>query len=380
MGRLGTVLRSWLVIWGLAVPALAVAQGQTSPQEKAPAAAAAPNPKDAKPEKPLAKVRIVATGGTIAGSQGNAQQYGYKSGAFKVEDLIKSVPNVDKLASLSGEQVVNIGSQDMNDAVWLKLAARVNALLASPDVDGVVVTHGTDTMEETAYFLDLVVKSDKPVVLVGSMRPATAISADGPGNIYNAVAVAADPNAKGRGVLVAINDEIHAARNVTKMNTTNVETFQSPNRGAVGVVHTGDINWFERMDKRHTTQSEFSVAGLEKLPRVDILYAHANMSPDLIEAAVKNGAKGLVIAGVGDGNMTQQAIDTLAKLAKKGIVVVRSSRVPTGLVLRNNEINDDSMGFVASGEFNPPKARVLLQLALTQTTDPHKVQAAFDSY
>ncbi|TQF15993.1 type II asparaginase [Myxococcus llanfairpwllgwyngyllgogerychwyrndrobwllllantysiliogogogochensis] len=333
-----------------------------------------------KASEDLASVRILATGGTIAGAQANPQGYGYKSGAFKVEDLIKAVPNLDKVAKLTGEQVANIGSQDMNDSVWLKLAKRTNELLASPDVDAVVVTHGTDTLEETAYFLDLVVKSDKPVVLVGSMRPATAISADGPGNLYNAVAVAASPEAKGRGVLIVINDEIHTARNVTKTNTTNVETFRSPNRGPAGVVNTGDVHWFERMDKKHTVDSEFSVTGKDTLPRVDILYAHANMSPDLIDSAVKNGAKGLVIAGVGDGNMTQPALDTLAKHVKRGLVVVRSTRLPSGLVLRNNEINDDQKGFVASGELNPAKSRVLLQLALLETKDPTKVQRMFEEY
>ncbi|MCE9671186.1 type II asparaginase [Myxococcus stipitatus] len=328
-----------------------------------------------------AAVRIVATGGTIAGAQGTPQGYGYKAGSFKVEDLIKGVPNLDKLARLSGEQVVNIGSQDMNDAVWLKLAKRTNELLASPDVDAVVITHGTDTLEETAYFLDLVVKSDKPVVLVGSMRPATATSADGPGNLYNAVAVAADPEARGRGVLVVLNDEIHSARNVTKTNTTNVETFRSTNRGPSGVVNTGKVSWFERMDdKKHTTESEFSVADQQRLPRVDILYAHANMSPDLIDSAVRNGAQGIVIAGVGDGNMTQPAMDTLAKAVKKGVVVVRSTRLPSGLVLRNNEINDDQKGFVASGELNPAKSRVLLQLALLETKDPRRVQKLFEEY
>ncbi len=237
-------------------------------------------------------IKILATGGTIAGAQANAQSYGYKSGSFKVEDLINAVPQLKELADLSGEQVANIGSQDMNDAVWLKLAQRVNEVLADRDVDGVVITHGTDTMEETAFFLDLVVKSDKPVVLVGSMRPATAISADGPANLYNAVAVAASPGAKGRGVLVVLNDEIHAARNVTKTNTTSVDTFKSPNRGPVGLVHTGQIAWFEQMDRRHTTKSEFDVAGRTQLPRVDIIYAHANMSPDLIDAAVKGGRQG----------------------------------------------------------------------------------------
>jgi L-asparaginase len=325
-------------------------------------------------------IRILATGGTIAGAQANAQSYGYKSGTFKVEDLISAVPQLKEIADLGGEQVANIGSQDMNDEVWLKLAKRVNALLAQPDVDGIVITHGTDTLEETAFFLDLAVKSEKPVVMVGSMRPATAVSADGPGNLYNAVAVAASPGARGRGVLVALNDEIHSARNVTKTDTTNVDTFKSINRGPTGLVHTGKIAWFERMDRRHTSQSEFSVQGREQLPRVDILYAHANMSPDLIDAAVKDGAKGLVIAGVGDGNMTQQAIAALSRAAKAGVVVVRSTRLAGGLVLRNNEVNDDQLGFAASGEFTAPKARVLLQLGLTKSNDVKQIQRMFNEY
>jgi L-asparaginase len=322
-------------------------------------------------------VRILATGGTIAGAQGAGQTYGYKSGSFKVDDLIAAVPKIKDLADLTGEQVANIGSQDMNDAVWLKLSKRVNEVLGGRDVDSVVITHGTDTMEETAFFLDLTTKGDKPVVLVGSMRPATAISADGPANLYNAVSVAASPGARGRGVLVVLNDEVHAARNVTKTDTTSVQTFKSPNRGPVGLVHTAQIAWFEKMDRR---RGSFDVTSLSALPRVDILYAHANMSPDLIQASVKAGAKGLVIAGVGDGNMTQPALDAVSAAAKAGVVVVRSTRLPEGLVLRNNEVNDDKMGFVASGEFTAPKARVLLQLALTKTNDVKAIQQMFDQY
>jgi L-asparaginase len=332
------------------------------------------------PTQHKANIVIVATGGTIAGAQASAKSYGYTSGTFDVKDLIKAVPNLDTLANITGEQLVNIGSQDMNDQVWLRLAKRVNQLLAQPDVDGIVITHGTDTMEETAYFLDLVTKSNKPVVLVGSMRPATAVSADGPGNLYNAVAVAADKAAFGRGVMVVVNDEIHTARDVVKTNTTSVETFESPNRGAAGLVHTGKINWFEASGKRHTTKTEFSVAGHASLPRVDIIYAHANMSPDLIDAAVANGAKGIVVAGVGDGNMTEGALKACEAARAKGVVVVRSTRLVSGLVLRNNEVNDDEKGFVASGEFNPQKSRVLLQLALTKTDEPRAIQFMFDEY
>jgi len=328
----------------------------------------------------LPRIRVLATGGTIAGAQASATDYGYKSGAYDVNSLINAVPNLGKLAVITGEQVANIGSQDMNDEVWLKLAKRVNESLASADVDGVLITHGTDTLEETSYFLTLVVKSDKPVVMVGSMRPATAISADGPGNIYNGVAVAADPRAKGKGTLVLLNDQFHYARNVVKTDTTSVQTFASLNRGPAGLVHTGTVEWFEPMDRKIGAATEFSVDGLTQLPRVDIIYAHANMSADLIDAAVRNGAKGIVVAGVGDGNMTTPALEALKKAAKQGIVVVRSTRLPMGLTLRNNEVNDDEMGFVASGELNPPKSRVLLQLALTKTKDPVQIQKMFYEY
>jgi L-asparaginase len=328
----------------------------------------------------LPRVKVLATGGTIAGAQASATDYGYKSGAYDVKTLISAVPNLDKLAQISGEQVANIGSQDMNDAVWLQLAKRLDEVLKSNDTDAALITHGTDTLEETSYFLSLVTKSAKPVVMVGSMRPATATSADGPANIYNGVAAAIDPGARGRGVLVSLNDEIHYARNVVKTNTTSLQTFASLNRGPAGLVHTGKVIWFQPMDKKQGASSEFSVAGLEKLPRVDILYAHANMSPDLVDAAIAKGAQGLVIAGVGDGNMTSPALDALAKAAKNGVVVVRSTRLPMGVVLRNNEVNDDQLGMVASGELNPPKSRVLLQLALTKTKDPKAIQQMFYSY
>ncbi len=181
-------------------------------------------------------------------------------------------------------------------------------------------------------------------------------------------------------MLVALNDEIHYARNVVKTDTTSVQTFKSLNRGPAGVVHTGKVEWFQPMDKKQGPATEFSVDGLDKLPRVDVIYAHANMSADLIDAAVANGAQGLVIAGVGDGNMTTPALDAVTKAAKKGIVVVRSTRLPMGLVLRNNEVDDDKLGLVASGELNPPKSRVLLQLALTKTKDVKRIQQMFYEY
>lgn len=328
----------------------------------------------------LPKVVILATGGTIAGVQPKEGEPGYKSGSLSIDSLIKGAPGVDKVARLEGEQIASIGSQDMNDAVWFKLARRANELLATPDVAGIVVTHGTDTLEETGYFLDLVLKSDKPVVLVGSMRPATSTSPDGPLNLYNAVAVAADPGAKGLGVLVVANDDLHAARYIQKTNTTDVQTFVSPNRGQVGEAYYGKMRYFSTSNERRTTRSEFSLDGLDSLPRVDILYPHENVDGALVKAAVAAGAKGIVLAGVGDGNATKEMISALSDAAKSGVVVVRSSRVGSGIVRRNIELNDDEMGFVAAMDLNPQKARVLLRMALTKTKDVQRIQKYFEEY
>ena len=328
------------------------------------------------------KIKILATGGTIAGAQTSSAEVGYKSGSFSVDDLIKAVPQLKDLADLSGEQVANIGSQTMNHEVWLKLAKRCNELLASDDTDGIVITHGTDTMEETAYFLSLVVKSDKPVVLVGSMRPATAISADGPANLYNGVALAASPEARGRGPLVVLNDEIHYAREVQKMNSTALNTFQSPNRGRAGVMNVGTIHFFSKNTTRHSTQSEFSVDGVTAadLPRVDIIYSYANFGPDVVDFLVKQGVKGIVLAGVGDGNSTDAVIAALADAAKKGVAVVRCTRTGSGLIVRNVEVDDDKMGFIAGMELSPQKARILLMLGLMKTSDTAKLQQMFMEY
>ncbi len=326
------------------------------------------------------KVVIIATGGTIAGAAKSATDAGYQSGAVGVDALIEAVPTMKEFADVSGEQISSIGSQDMNDEVWLKLAKRVNEILAKPDVAGIAITHGTDTMEETSYFLDLVVHSDKPVVLTGSMRPSTAMSADGPLNIYNAVAIAADPAARGRGVLVAQDDDIHSAHDIVKMHSTDIATMNSGEMGLVGASLFGKNTWFRTPENIHTSKSEFSIDGVTKLPRVDIIYAHANMSPDIITSAVANGAKGLVIAGVGDGNMTAPALAAAKAAAAKGIVVVRASRTNGGIIRRNIEVNDDDLGTVTSMELIPTKARVLLQLALLKTKDPKRIQSYYDRY
>ncbi|WP_299030503.1 type II asparaginase [uncultured Campylobacter sp.] len=322
-------------------------------------------------------IYILATGGTIAGSGSGALDTSYTSGTVTVDKLIAAVPDINKIATIKGEQISNIGSQEMNNEVWFKLANRVNELLTSGKADGVVITHGTDTMEETAYFLNLVVKSDKPIVMVGAMRNSGSLSADGPLNIFNAVNVAMNKEAAGKGVMVVMNDEIHAAREVTKSNTTAVDTFKSPNSGKIGTVFYGNVKFYMNPLRKHTVNSAFDITKIKELPRADIIYSHANDNPDFINLAVKNGAKGIINAGMGNGNPFPSALEALGEAVKAGVVVVRGSRVGSGETTLNGEVDDGKYGFLASDNLNAQKARVLLMLALTQTTDKAKIQELF---
>lgn len=329
----------------------------------------------------LPNIRILATGGTIAGSGAQSTTtVGYTAATVGVQKLIEAVPEMKTVANVSGEQVFQIASENMSNDHWLKLARRVNELLAQDDVDGVVITHGTDTLEETSYFLNLTVKSKKPVVLVGSMRPSTAISADGPINLYNAVILAGSAEARGRGVLVSLNDQINAARDVTKANTSTMDTFRSPDLGMLGYMQGNRAHFYRSPDRRHTADSEFDVAKLEKLPQVDIVYAYANVNRVAVDAQVKAGAAGLVHAGVGNGSLPNAVKPGLVDARKQGVMVVRSSRVGGGIVTRNGEANDDELDLVAGDNLSPQKARILLMLALTKTRDSREVQRMFREY
>jgi L-asparaginase type II len=327
----------------------------------------------------LPNVVILATGGTIAGSAPSATQMtGYDPGQIGIQVLINAVPQMKQYANVSGEQVANIGSFAMTHEVWLKLANRVNELLASSMVDGIVITHGTDTLEETAYFLNLVVKSDKPVVLVGAMRPATAISADGPVNLLNAVRLAVSPKARGRGVLVGMNDQINGARDVTKTNTTHVETFKSWELGYLGYIQNGEPYFYRDTTRKHTYMTEFDITGLKELPYVEILYSHVQGDATLVNALVAANVKGIVNAGMGHGSIFPVTRDALSAVAKSGIPVVKSSRVGNGIVTR--VADDDKYGFIVGDTLNPQKARILLMLALTKTNDAAAIQRMFDEY
>ena len=326
------------------------------------------------------KIRIIATGGTIAGVSASSTSSAYSAGQVGVQTLIDAVPQMLYLADISGEQLVNIGSQDMNDQVWLKLAKRVNQLLNEEGYDGVVITHGTDTMEETAYFLNLTVKSDKPVILAGSMRPSTAISADGPANLYNAVAAAVSPAVKGMGVICCMNNQLLDAKTVIKTHTIDCDTFEGGPSGIIGYVYNGEAHMLQSPNNLHTTKSEFDITGLEKLPQVGIVYGYANCSPLPFQAFVDAKFDGIVLAGVGDGNFYKDVFDVAVKAQEGGIQVVRSSRCPTGPTCLNSEVDDAKYHFVAALELNPQKARILLMLALTKTHDWQQIQEYFKKY
>lgn len=329
----------------------------------------------------MANVTILATGGTIAGTGATSTTtVGYTAATVGVQRLIQAVPELAKVANVSGEQVFQIASENMTNEHWLTLAKRVNVLLAQPNVDGIVITHGTDTLEETAYFLNLTVKSKKPVVLVGAMRPSTAISADGPINLYNAVLLAASPDAVGKGVLVAMNDQIQAGRDVSKSNTSAPDAFRSPDLGMLGYFQGGKPFFYRQVVRKHTTETEFDVSSLQALPQVDIVYGYANVSPVAVDAFVASGSKGIIHAGVGNGSLAAKVVPALKAARAKGAVVVRASRVGQGILARNGEANDDELDFVAADTLNPQKARILLMLALTKTSSTRDIQRMFYTY
>lgn len=328
----------------------------------------------------LPNIHILATGGTIAGTGTSSTKTNYSAGQVAIGTLLDAVPQLKEIANCTGEQIVSIGSQDMNDQVWLTLANRINQLLASPDCDGIVITHGTDTMEETALFLNLTVKSTKPVVITGAMLPSTALGADGPRNLYSAVVTACAPQSANKGVLVVMNQLILGAASTAKMNTVSIQTFQAPNAGPLGYVFNGKVFYNDISIKKHTVNSVFDVTGLKKLPKVGIVYSYSNVEADVMDPFLNNGYEGVIHAGVGNGNYHKNLFPKLLEARKKGIIVVRSSRVPTGPTTLDGEVDDAKYEFVASEEFNPQKARVVLMLALTKTKDWKKIQQYFEEY
>lgn len=320
---------------------------------------------------PLPEVGLFTTGGTIQSKGAHRQKLmEYDEGRVTPAELLGDLPELTQLAHVSVTEEANVGSGNVDAKVLLKLAKDINAYLARPDTFGAVVTHGTTTLEETAYFLNLTIKSDKPVVVVGAMRPWTAVSRDGQFNLYNAVRVAADPQARGYGVMILLNDEINAARDTTKGNTYRVDTFVARDLGPIGYADSDRIAFYRRPTYRHTTNSEFDVGGLETLPRVDVTYAYQESDGAVIDAFVAAGARGIVLTG-SDADAVRRGI-------AEGVVFVQSDRKGSGRVVESERVA--ARGVVTADNLNPQKARVLLRLALTRTTDPKEIQRLFNEY
>ena len=319
----------------------------------------------------LPVVRVIATGGTIASRPGDDQLTG--------SALIEAVPQLAGVAQVEVEEFSRIGSSGMTPDHWLLLAKRINELLdAEPDISGIVVTHGTDTMEETAYFLHLTIKDLRPVVLTGSMRSATAISADGPANLLTAVRVAADTNAGGRGVLVVLNDEVHSARDVRKTDNNRIDTFVSAEWGALGVVDSDGVTFRRSSETLHTVQALPSLAGVEALPVVPIVADFAGNDAMVLRSWVEQGVAGIVVQAFGGGRTSPEMRRAISEIASEGIPVVLASRVPEGRVIGSGQ--QAQSGVVAGGDLPPHKARVLLMLALLHSRDGTEIQAIFDTH
>jgi len=326
-----------------------------------------------------ANIVVVGTGGTIAG-QGKAavNTAAYTCSVLDIGDILGGIAHVHDLANLRAEQLLQTGSENFDNEHLLIIAKRVEALLAQEDVDGVVVTHGTDTIEETAYFLHLTLKSAKPVVVVGAMRPPSAMSSDAALNLYDAIAVAAHPSSTGMGTLVVANSEIHTARDVVKSSSFKLEAFRSP-YGPLGYVIEGLPHYYRRPARPHTLDTQWSIATLRALPKVDIVYGYAALDSHAVESICAD-ARGLIYAGTGNGNVGVHLLDTLRSAARRGVQIVRASRTGSGIVLHNGAQPDDAFGWLTVDDQPPPKARLLLTLALTQPSDARALQAVFARY
>lgn len=318
-------------------------------------------------------VVLLATGGTIAGSGEQGKETGYKSGAVSIDSIVDAVPGIEDLANIEAVQVCNVNSDDITAEIWIELANKINKYAKDPNVSGIVITHGTDTMEETAYFLNLTVKTDKPVVLTGSMRPSTATSPDGPNNLYQAVVVAASKEARGKGVMVAFSDQILSARSVMKASTYNVMAITAGDMGAMGIVRDDTPYFYEEPTKTHTTDSEFDVKDMTSLPDVAIQYFGVDADPDILKYAASH-SDGIVIAGAGAGEFSEDYIDVINGL---NIPVVISSRIDDGIITQNAVLCKNS---IAANNLSPQKAAILLRLALTKTKDHDKLVEIFSKY
>ena len=323
------------------------------------------------------KLLVLATGGTIAGTSGKAMGKSYAAGEIALETMIAEVRGLGLVAQLEPRTIAKIGSQDIGWEEWNALHREVAAAQADDAITGIIITHGTDTAEETAYLLDLTLAGGKPVVLVGAMRPADAVGSDGMRNFANAVRVASDPDGAGRGVMVVMGDTVFAAADVRKAATSGADAFRGFPRGPLARVTPASLDWFA---PPHRGGSPARYRWPQEPPRVAILTAGAGMDDQPVEALLGIRCKGIVIAGMGQGNAPKVVLDALEGAVRAGVPVVRSSRVDEGMVDRNIEVDDDARGFVAARALGPAKARILLMVLIANgITDPAGIQAAFDA-
>lgn len=326
----------------------------------------------------LPSVRVVAMGGTIAGAAASStDSTGYSAATTPIAAIVAAVPELDSVARVSSEQFAQIDSSNLTDELLLGLAKRVEAILSDDDVDAVVVTHGTDTLEETAYFLHLTVRSRKSIVVVGSMRPATALSADGPRNLYSAVAVAASPLAQAQGVLVVMNDEIHTARDVTKSSSLRVHAFESP-YGALGAVVDGRVILSRSVSRPHTFATEFSLDRIDSLPSAAIVVAHSGIDDAIVRAL--RGYEIVVVAGYGNGTVPSRLVDSLAELDDAGALIVRATRTGSGHVTLVGASGEFVNRWVAVDDQNPQRARILASVGLAHSRNRDDIQRYFHTY
>lgn len=327
------------------------------------------------------RLTLLALGGTIAGKSTQSTVYaGYQAAVADISEVLSSVPELSVVADIQTRQLLQVASQDMTQHHLLELGREVNRLLQEKDCHGVIITQGTNTLEETAFFLNLVVKSEKPVVITGAMRPATSLSADGPMNLYRAAVVASSKEAVGQGVMVVMNDLILGARDIHKMDTMTVDSFKSPLFGVMGFVVDDCCRFYRGPIRCHTVQSEFSVDALNVLPRVDIIYGYQDDHRVPMDACIAAGARGIVLAGAGTASISERMLPAVKDATAQGIAVVRVSRSSIGVVGHNMEFDDQAYGTVAGDTLNPAKARILLMLALTRWRDRYALQICFDRY
>lgn len=331
------------------------------------------------------RVIVLATGGTIAGVQD--MNAAYTAGQLSANALLSALPDLSEFASVCVEQIANIGSQSMTSKVWLDLMNRIRKIDANQEADAVVITHGTDTLEETAYFLHLALGTDLPVVLTGAMRPANAYGADGPQNLVDAIMWAVSPEAGATGVTVVMNGKVHNARYVQKQVCEGLDAFDSREAGPIARLKGCQITHYTRsIGQKHgeasqlTLEKALNTTDEKTLPRVSIYYAAALADDKMLEAVLMTKPQGIIVAGVGNGNVAGSTLSVLQEASRQGISVVRSSRCSSGYVTRNLEVADDAFGFIVAHDLNPQKARILLMLALQKTNDPSRIQIFFNEH